>query len=179
MAPLTAHRMMIGMSKDFTMNGYRSGFLYSQSSQVLKAYNGIAHFSMMSNDTQYAVTQLLSDQAWLEDFLERNKHEVYASYTAMTQILEDASIPYLPCYCALFLLLDLRQWLESDSFEAESKLHNRIFEEARVVLVPGKDMCADCPGLFRLCFTATPRDWLITGLTRICDYLKLHASKRK
>ena len=146
--------------------------MYSQNSQVLKAYKGIAHFSMMSNETQYAVTRLLTDQAWLEDFLECNKHEVNASYTAMTQILEDAAIPYLPAYCALFLLLDLRQWLESDSFEAEERLHDEIFEQARVVLVPGKDMCADRPGLFRLCFTATPRDWLIIGLNRVVEYLK-------
>ncbi len=64
-------------------------------------------------------------------------------------------------------LCPCRQWLPEPTWEAELALWQRICDEARVILTPGKDCHAAEPGSFRLCFAWMPPDALPEAVRRL------------
>lgn len=68
---------------------------------------------------------------------------------------------------ALLLFARCRRWLPEPTWEAELALWQRICNDAKVVLTPGKDCHAAEPGFFRLCFAWMPPEALPEAVRRL------------
>jgi hypothetical protein len=50
------------------------------------------------------------------------------------------------------MCVDLASFLSSPSWDAERQLFVKLFDRARVLITPGKDLHFAQPGWFRICF---------------------------
>lgn len=154
------------ISKDFAASGLRCGFLFSKNAELKAAVSGQALWSAVSGQTQHFVSELLCDGPWIERYISEMRRRLATAYCTVGDALGDAEIPHLPASAGFFLIADLRRWLPSPTFEAERDLWRRIVD-AGVNLTPGKAIRSPEPGLFRLCFTATPTESLPVAVDRI------------
>lgn len=60
-------------SKDFAVSGLRCGVLYSENEALLEAVDGLAYWACVSGDTQYLLGEMISDDAWEDDFVAENQ----------------------------------------------------------------------------------------------------------
>eukprot|EP00887_Chlorella_sp_A99_P006622 scaffold3.g6622.t1 len=150
--------LVYGLSKDWCGSGLRIGLLYSRNATLQQALNSITAFGCVSNYTQWAVAQALSDLEWADGFLASNQRELRASYDVVAGHLREAGIPFVPAAAGMFVWIDLRHWLPERSWEGERQLWESICDASRVVLTPGHACHAKQPGHFRLCFAWMPRE---------------------
>ena len=52
----------------------------------------------------------------------------------------------------LCMCVDLSRFLASPTWDAEQQLFVKLFQRARVLITPGKDLHFSQPGWFRICF---------------------------
>jgi aspartate/methionine/tyrosine aminotransferase len=159
-------------SKDFAMSGMRCGVLTTANKDVRAAVTNLAYWSLVSGDTQHFLGSLLRDSEWVDTFLVTMQSRLTASYTATTAALEAAEISYVPADAGLFLLLDMREFLDEPTWNAEHELWNTIFSEANVNLTPGSACHIDEPGFMRLCFAVAPADTVVEAIGRIHRLLR-------
>jgi aspartate/methionine/tyrosine aminotransferase len=158
-----------GMSKDFSVSGFRVGFCYSENDALNAALDNISYFHSVSNDTQLALAQLLEDHAFVHSYVLEMRSQLRASRDAILPFLERMRVPHVLPTAGLFLWLDLSRFLPPhlDAREAEARLQQLLFDRARVVLTPGLACHAARPGFFRCCFAWMPRDALVAAFHRI------------
>lgn len=156
-----------GFSKDFAMSGLRVGVITSRNADVLSAMAEIAYWSGASGDTQHLLVNMLSDDEWLDTYVDTMRHRLDESYEATTTALTAAGIPYLDGDAGLFLLADLRSLMDEISWEAEDRLWRRILNEADVNLTPGSACHVGEPGFMRICFATEPPDVVASAIGRI------------
>lgn len=48
-------------------------------------------------------------------------------------------IPFIPSAAGLFTCIDLRSCLDEPTWEAEARLHRKLFDECKILLTPGAD----------------------------------------
>ena len=154
-------------SKDFGASGLRCGVLVSENQDLLKAVDALAQWTCVSGHTQYLLGEAVSDEAWVDSYVEDVRATLGTAYQTVTAALEDHAIPYLPAAAGFFLLCDLRQYLPEPSWQAEHALWRRLLEEANVNLTPGQACHNAEPGFLRLCFAAMPTDAVVTGVRRL------------
>ncbi len=158
-------------SKDFGASGLRCGVLVSENEDLLAAVDSLAYWACCSGHTQHLLGEVISDDAWVDAYVERVQTVLGDAYRAVTAALERASISYFPAAAGFFLLLDLRRHLDAATWNAERALWRRLLEEGNVNLTPGSACHAAEPGLMRLCFAAVPTDAVVTGVQRIASVL--------
>ena len=141
-------------SKDFGASGLRCGVLISESRAVLDAVSGLAYWSACSGHTQHLLSELISDETVVDEYIDAMQAKLRHAYQQTTKALDAAGITYLPADAAFFLICDLRSRLEEPTWEAERGLWRRILEEANVNLTPGEACRINEPGFFRLCYAA-------------------------
>ncbi len=154
-------------SKDFGASGLRCGVLVSENRDLLSAIDGLAYWACCSGHTQYLLGELISDDDWVRAYIRRNQAALGHAYRQVTAALEQEALPYFPATAGFFLLVDLRDYLEIPTWEAEHALWRRLLERGNVNLTPGKDCRNPRPGLFRLCFAGVPTEAVVTGVRRI------------
>lgn len=159
--------MVYGLSKDWCASGLRVGMLYSRNTRLQKALDNISAFPSVSNFLQWGLIQMLGDQEWAADFLQRNQRSLEASYDALTGALEAEGIPFTPAVSGMFVWVDLRRWLAEPTWEAEEEFWRNVCDRCKVILTPGKDCHAAEPGFFRLCFAWMPPKALPEAVRRI------------
>lgn len=159
--------LVYGLSKDWCASGLRVGLLYSRNARLQTALNSIAAFAGVSNHTQWVLAEVLGDHEWAASFLQQNQRALEGSYDSLTAALEQGGIPFLPAVGGMFVWVDLRRWLPEPTWEAELALWQRICNDAKVVLTPGKDCHAAEPGFFRLCFAWMPPEALPEAVRRL------------
>ncbi len=160
-----------GFSKDFAMSGLRVGVLTSQSQDVLSALGEIAYWSCVSGDTQHLLVNMLSDEEWLTNYIETMRHRLGASYRCATSALEAAGIPYMSGDAGLFILADLRPFMDEVSWESEDGLWRRILEETNVNLTPGSACHVGEPGFMRICFATETPEMVTSAIARVSSLL--------
>ena len=158
-------------SKDFAASGLRCGVLVSENTGVLGAVEGLAYWSAVSGDTQYVLEQLISDHEWVSGFIAENERRLGEAYRRTVEALDTASIPYFPAQAGFFLLCDMRQFMDTVTWDAEAALWTRLHEEAQVNLTPGADCHIGEPGFMRLCFAGIPTDAVVAWIERLGRYL--------
>ncbi|CAI5939261.1 unnamed protein product [Closterium sp. NIES-64] len=166
-----------GMSKDFTLNGFRVGILFSRNRKLLTALRMVNIFSWVSQDTQWALSSLLEDDAWVDAFLAENKKRLHRSHQLICSTLQELSIPFVPSGAAMFVFADMRRFLSAPTFEAEKQLWTDIKDGAKLVMVPGESCRAPEPGYFRLCFSSVPYEHLEVACARLFAFFNARAVK--
>lgn len=159
------------VSKDLAASGLRCGVLVSENQPVMEAVDSLAYWASVSGDTQYLIGEMVSDTAWLDEFMAENQRRLGDAYSKVTAALEEAAIPYLPAEAGFFLLLDLRTYLDEVTWEAEDALWRRFLEEARVNVTPGSACHNGEPGFMRLVFAGVPPEAAVVGIARMARVL--------
>lgn len=151
------HRVW-GFSKDFAMSGLRCGVMTTDNDDVLTAVGELAYWAVVSGDTQHLLAEMLADAQWTNAYLDEMRARLAQSYEATTSALEAAGVPYIDGQAGLFLLADMRPFMDETTWEAEDNLWRRILSEGNVNLTPGSACHIGEPGFMRICFaTDHPR----------------------
>jgi aspartate/methionine/tyrosine aminotransferase len=158
------------ISKDFAASGLRCGVLFSHNDRLRRAVSGQALWSTVSGRTQYLVADMLSDREWTDAYQTEMPRRLAHAHRVVTDELTAAAIPHVAGDAGFFLLADLRKYLHEPTFEAERRLWRQIVDRG-VNLTPGAAIRSPEPGLFRVCFTATPIESLPLAVERIASAL--------
>lgn len=152
--------VVYGMSKDFSMSGFRVGCLYTLNEGVRQAFSNLGYFHGVSNDTQFCLGTMLMDEDFVDTYLEQNKKRLLENYRALTKALDKIKVPYVKASAGLFLWLDLTFYVKKitsktkpcDSNDHFEQVLMKKFYDAGVFLTPGTAFHGKEPGYFRLCF---------------------------
>lgn len=161
-----------GFSKDFAMSGLRCGVLTSKNDDLLAAVGELAYRSVVSGDTQHLLAELLAGEAWVTTYLVELRARLKHSYEVTTTALEAAGISYIDGDAGLFLLLDVRPFMEELTWEAEDNLWRRILEGPNVNLTPGSACHVGEPGFMRICFATEEPDVVTRAIGRVATVLR-------
>lgn len=153
-------------SKDFGASGLRCGILISENEELLAAVDGLAYWAACSGDTQFLLGEMIADTEWVTSYAKHMRKRLADAYAAVTRALDRARIPYLPAQGGFFLLLDLRRFLDENTWAGEERLWRRILEEAGVNLTPGSACRIGEPGFLRLCYAGVPSEAATLGIER-------------
>jgi aspartate/methionine/tyrosine aminotransferase len=169
MRPSLGERMHLvwAFSKDFAVSGLRCGVLYSENEALLEAVDGLAYWACVSGDTQYLLGEMISDGAWVDDFVAENQRRLGAAYQRVTVALDAEGIPFVPAEAGFFFLIDVRPFLDEVTWEAEGELWRRLLDEGNVNLTPGAECRVGEPGFMRLCFASEETDAVVAGVERL------------
>lgn len=155
------------MSKDFCLSGIRFGVLHSQNISVIKACaNKVAFFSPTSRQSQKAVSEILSDEAWVKSFVAENHVRLKQGFECCAKALDEIGIPYFTPAAGFFVWVDMRKFMQEETEEEELALWERIFD-ARVLINPGSDSFGRRYGFFRICFSTVTLDKLEVAMERL------------
>ncbi len=158
-------------SKDFAMSGVRCGVMTSNNADVLRAVAELAYWSVVSGDTQHLLAEMLDDTEWTTGYLAEMRGRLGRSYQATTDALDAAGIAYLEADAGMFVLADLRPFLDEPTWEAEDRLWHLILEEANVNVTPGSACRIGEPGFVRICFATEPPDVVASAIARFASVL--------
>ena len=156
-----------GLSKDFGMSGLRFGCVWTQNERLRQALGTAAMFGCVPGVCQAMVTELLSDDAFCDDYLRANTVALRLSCAACTAMMDSLSLPYYVPDAGMFLWCDLSSLLDEKSWAAEARLYDQLRTDLRVVLTPGSAQHAAAPGWFRICYAFVGRDVLDAALSKI------------
>lgn len=157
-------------SKDFAVSGLRSGVIYSHNEMLHRAIDELAYWMATSGDTQSLLRQVIEDDGWVDEFLAENARRLAAAYAAVTAVFDRHGIPYVPGGAGFFFLIDVREWLTEQTWEAEDALWRR-FMDANVNITPGSACRNAEPGFLRVVFTGMPVEACVAGAQRIARLL--------
>jgi aspartate/methionine/tyrosine aminotransferase len=163
--PVRVH-VIWGFAKDFGLPGLKVGVLHTRGEQMLAAARELAYFAPVSTDTQWLLGDLLSDTAWVKDYLAIHRERLGVSYATVAGELTAAGIGFAPAEAGFSVWVDLRAWLPEPAFAAEGALWQRIVDVGRVSMAPGEIFHSTEPGWFRLCH-AVGEDPLVVGVRRL------------
>jgi len=167
----TVHEVW-SFSKDFSLSGFRVGMVYTENKAVLNAFHQQFFFYLASNHTQYILHQILSDETFTDTFIAQNQTRLAESYTSITACLKEHNIPFVEGGGAgFFVMLSLRRYLRSDSWEAELELWDILVKQCGVIFSAGASMHCHQPGWFRCCFTAYDAAAIVKRLTEMVHIL--------
>lgn len=146
--------MVWGLSKDFAASGLRVGVVYTQNELFMQALlaSNISIFSCVSGPIQYVVSELLTDDTFIDHFLEESRDRLRNSYEMCVLKLEEMVLPFVPADAGLFVYVDFSSLLPHKTFAWERKLSELLFNYARIVLTPGETQQERTPGMFRICY---------------------------
>mmetsp|Transcript_23249 Transcript_23249/g.38540 ORF Transcript_23249/g.38540 Transcript_23249/m.38540 type:complete len:497 (-) Transcript_23249:25-1515(-) len=155
------------LSKDFGASGFRVGTLYTQNLQVLAALANLNIFSGVSHPIQMITAEILTDDEFVDTFLEECRVRLRHSYAICANKLEEMVVPYVPAEAGLFVYVDFSALLPRKDFEGEAMLRDLITDYARIVLTPGESQRDSRPGFFRICYAWTSPEVLEIAMERL------------
>lgn len=142
-----------GPSKDFGMNGFRAGYLYTENRDVFLQFMDKNVRSTPSTYLQSALMYLFNDKEWVLDYIKEYKIMLKQYYKRVTELLDMYKIPYVPAYAGVFLCVDLRKYMKELTFEEESRLSRHMTYNHFLYINPGESMYFKEPGFFRIVYT--------------------------
>ena len=183
------------LSKDFCASGLRVGALYTSNDSIRVPLQKLNDLCQLPSTTQIWLEHVLTKQAndttttttttnttttptsWTSAFREANHQRLRDRYDSLTQVLREASIPYLEASAGLFLWIDFSKYLPENGTPAERErtLYLELVQDHGLLLTPGWSMRNEQPGFFRCVFTAANESEFELALERL---RKFAASKR-
>lgn len=169
--------------KDFGSNGIRLGCIISQKNDLfLQALEGNSYFTCPSSLSDSVSIQILSNDKFVEDYIETNISRLAANYDLTTHFLDRHGIPYQKgSNAGLFIWINLFAALtrqighgrsEKELWTLEMNLQTSLLKH-KVFLASGKGFGSDKPGWFRIVF-AHRELYLAEGLRRIVQAVEAH-----
>lgn len=170
--PLSDHVHVIwAFSKDFAASGLRCGVLITANSELHDSVRSQSLGASCSGDTQYRLSELISDADWTAEYISTMRERLAASHDTAAAHLEAADIHRIGGGAGHFFLVDLRPYLSEATFDAERELWRAMLDVADVNLTPGAACRIAEPGFFRLCFAWHPREAVGEGIDRLAQVL--------
>ena len=168
-AAKTRLHVVYGLSKDFCASGYRVGVLRTHNEGIIRAMDNVAYFCTLPGPMQFAVAEMLEDEAWTDAYLAANAKNLREAHGTLAAALTDAGVPVVRATAGMFVWIHLSSWMREQTWEEERRLWNACFDdpECRLVMTPGKDCKSAVPGCFRMCFAAVQREALLEAVRRL------------
>lgn len=170
--PALTH-ILYGVSKDFGANGLRVGFVISQHNpEVLKALVPVSIWSYASLLADSAVTALLTDDKYVDWYIEENQRRLKSNYDLVSKWAESNGIEYAKgVNAAFFLWVNLGKIYSSSQKESSinddlSALTMSALLDQKMFLAAGPVFGSEKPGWFRIVFSQD-KQILTEGLKRI------------
>jgi aspartate/methionine/tyrosine aminotransferase len=154
-------------SKDFGLSGFRAGVLWSENRAVLEAVDSLSYWAAVSGYTQHVLGEMIEDVDWVDRYLAEMQSRLRTAHEATIAELAGAGIATVPSEAGIFVLCDLRPFLEEPTWGSEHRLWRRFVDEANVNLTPGAACHIGEPGWMRLCFASQPTSVVLEGVSRI------------
>lgn len=163
--------MSYGLSKDLGISGLRVGVIHSFNESFLKAYANLNAPHLVSNLTQWALIDVLSDQDFMSQYILKNQARLTTNYALVIKYLKKMGIPYLPARGSLFVWMDMSDHIKGSSKKAEHKLWQDLYDTTGLLLTPGEGFGHKKRGQFRFVYSFLQKDVLEEGLKRLSDYV--------
>ncbi|XP_057754043.1 1-aminocyclopropane-1-carboxylate synthase 1-like [Arachis stenosperma] len=159
--------IIYSLSKDMGLPGFRVGIVYSYNDDVVSCGRKMSSFGLVSSQTQHFLASLLSDEDFIDRYLEISKRRLAKRHSFFTKGLETVNITCLPSNSGLFCWMNLRRLLKEKTFEGEMKLWRVIINEVKLNVSPGSSFNCSEPGWFRVCFANMDDETVEVALKRI------------
>ncbi|KAH7523772.1 hypothetical protein FEM48_Zijuj06G0047600 [Ziziphus jujuba var. spinosa] len=159
--------IVYSLSKDLGVPGFRVGMIYSNNETVVSAATKMSSFGLVSSQTQYLLSQILSDKKFTSKYIKTNRKRLQKRKQLMVSGLKNAGIKCLKSNAGLFCWVDMRHLLKSGSFEAEKELWKRILYDVGLNVSPGSSCHCPEPGWFRMCFANMSVETLKVAMQRV------------
>lgn len=159
------------LSKDLGISGFRVGVLHTFNEPLLKAYDNLNVSHLVSNHTQWILSEIMSDHDFMEKYIQYNQETLTNSYVFMIEKLRSLKIPYVPSRGSLFIWIDCSKFLKKQTQKAETRFWEAIYQHTGVLLTPGEGFGHSKRGLFRVvypCFSITE---LEVAMERLGKYI--------
>ncbi|KAL7131687.1 hypothetical protein ABFS83_12G021100 [Erythranthe nasuta] len=163
--------IVYSLSKDLGLPGFRVGAIYSNDKRVVSAATKMSSFGLISSQTQYLLSAMLSDEKFAGDYVVENRRRLKNRHAMLVRGLKKTGITCLESNAGLFCWVDMRHLLREKSFEAEMELWKKIVYEVGLNISPGSSChCAE-PGWFRVCFANMSEATLELAIQRIKTFV--------
>lgn len=163
--------IVYSLSKDLGLPGFRVGAIYSNDDVVVSAATKMSSFGLISSQTQYLLSAMLSDKKFTKTYVSENQKRLKKRHAMMVRGLQSAGISCLESNAGLFCWVDMRHLLSSNTFEAEIELWKKIVYEVGLNISPGSSCHCTEPGWFRACFANMSEDTLNLAIQRIKNFV--------
>ncbi|VFQ70287.1 unnamed protein product [Cuscuta campestris] len=159
--------IVYSLSKDLGLPGFRVGAIYSNNELVVSAATKMSSFGLVSSQTQYLLSTLLSDKKFTKKYVAKNQKRLKKRHDMLVKGLRDAGIKCLESNASLFCWVDMRHLLSSNTFQAEIELWKKIVYKVGLNISPGSSCHCTEPGWFRICFANMAEDTLKLAMRRV------------
>ncbi|KAL0658958.1 hypothetical protein Bca4012_079543 [Brassica carinata] len=170
--------VVYSLSKDLGLPGFRVGAIYSNDEMVVSAATKMSSFGLVSSQTQYLLSALLSDKKFTGTYLNENQKRLKIRQNQLVSGLEAAGVTCLKSNAGLFCWVDMRHLLDTNTFEAELELWKKIVYEVKLNISPGSSCHCTEPGWFRVCFANMSEETLDLAMQRLKEYVESTDSRR-
>ncbi|GER39618.1 1-aminocyclopropane-1-carboxylate synthase [Striga asiatica] len=163
--------VVYSLSKDLGLPGFRVGSIYSNDPLVVSAATKMSSFGLVSSQTQYLLSVMLSDEKFVKSYIVENKRRLEKRREMLVRGLGSIGVPCLESNAGLFCWVDMRRLLGSKTFEAEMELWRKIVYEVGLNVSPGSSCHCVEPGWFRVCFANVSEDGLGVAVGRLRGFV--------
>uniref|UniRef100_A0A7N0ZVZ4 1-aminocyclopropane-1-carboxylate synthase n=2 Tax=Kalanchoe fedtschenkoi TaxID=63787 RepID=A0A7N0ZVZ4_KALFE len=170
--------VVYSLSKDLGLPGFRVGAIYSNDNRVVSAATKMSSFGLISSQTQYLLSNLLSDKKFTSNYISENQKRLRRQHDMLMAGLENAGIGCLKSNAGLFCWVDMRHLLASKTFEAEMDLWKKILFQVGLNVSPGASCHCLEPGWFRICFANMSRETLDLAMDRLKTFIYTYNAKK-
>ncbi|XP_016502917.1 1-aminocyclopropane-1-carboxylate synthase 3-like [Nicotiana tabacum] len=159
--------IVYSLSKDLGLPGFRIGAIYSNDELVVAAATKMSSFGLISSQTQYLLSAMLSDKKFTKMYISENQKRLKKRHEMLVRGLQNAGISCLDSNAGLFCWVDMRHLLRSNTFDAEIELWKKIVYDVGLNISPGSSCHCTEPGWFRACFANMSEDTLNLAIQRL------------
>ncbi|XP_009630061.1 1-aminocyclopropane-1-carboxylate synthase 3 [Nicotiana tomentosiformis] len=164
--------IVYSLSKDLGLPGFRVGAIYSNDEMVVSAATKMSSFGLVSSQTQYLLSAMLSDKKFTKKYISENQKRLKKRHAMLVRGLQNAGINCLESNAGLFCWVDMRHLLSSNTFEAEIDLWKKIVYDVGLNISPGSSCHCNEPGWFRACFANMSKDTLNLAMRRMKAFVE-------
>ena len=176
--------VIYSLSKDFCASGYRIGALWTRNAEIHRSMDNVCYFCAVPGPFQSALSDVMEDDGWMDWFVAENARRLKAQYDCLVEELGalnelsddfDLDTRMVTPASGMFVFIDLSPFLRDASVDgpaSETAFWNDIYDEAKLVLTPGRDCEMNIVGWYRICFASVSRETLTTGIRRLVDVIR-------
>ncbi|XP_049384420.1 1-aminocyclopropane-1-carboxylate synthase 3-like [Solanum stenotomum] len=169
--------IVYSLSKDLGLPGFRVGAIYSNDVMVVSAATKMSSFGLISSQTQYLLSALLSDKKFTKNYVSENQKRLKKRHEMLVGGLKEIGIRCLESNAGLFCWVDMRHLLSSNTFDGEMELWKKIVYEVGLNISPGSSCHCTEPGWFRACFANMSEDTLNIAIQRLKAFVDSRDNK--